>query len=1235
MSESESILALNEMLNSINLANFDAENDDNDDILIHPSAVKTIPLEYQIEDIEVKAHLEYVDKLDNSEKIYAIADGGADCCITGLNARIVHYTGRNATLIGYDPATTKSEKTPIVTADLKVMAHNGIPVILRIHETPYNHGSPITLLSEYQIREFGLIIDSVATKHKLSNDRHGTQRLVLNDYVHIPFVDRGGLMGFEILPYIEGDDEIYDIIQITDSAMWKPMRFRLEETNEELTISKIDSQSTPQPDLSHQSLSPASIQWTTLFQDNNNNNIHSNPTSNQDECLFTPNDFDSNIIDIPNVYQLISHLRVEDLSFLDNSDNITNIHANLIKAWHRVIHKDIDPKKVQPFLGYRPLEIIKKTLECTTQLARMQIKFPLQKHHKARFPWMNVYRLDEAVSVDPFFSNCKSVGKGFTGAYLFMGCTSRYFNIYGFKSHNRNFPAILKDFYRYEGAPSILRTDNGKDLTSGEVKQILREYKTKDQFSEAYNPQQNPVESGGVRWLKNAIHVLLDRTGAPEFTWFLAAEYLCGIHNILWCKYHDNTPYRIRKGVTPDISVYLMFTFWERILYLDHENSFPESKERSGYWVGVAENVGDALTFYIFDDQSRQILARSVVRPFNQNNRVKWNPDFDTTTENKSMKSSESKLNNTTPRAPPILKHYKVDNGPENFHPRKIPEYDPNILVSPLLPDDPYSGKFLLQLTNHPMPINDLILYPETVAKKSYKDIKYPKIFNPPEIIDEIEIKETVKLSDEALNDDKKPLRRSQRLKFPTEFRPSIMRKILLCNSALRGVQFIPNTYYANPIKSIKDLAEELFPSSTEFSPLNKTPKMEKLRVYHAYLDKINDELLEPSPYNDNWKVKNILNHSQRQTGMGEMEYFFKVQWENQETSQVTMDVLRLHDPWSVCCYGYKHNLLKAPGWEWAKFYLSSNDVLTDILRLNMAAKDTERTFKFGKEVPKSYKHALSIDHDGQWVESAKLELKQLFDYNTFEVLPMGIPVPKGYKRIPYHLVFDVKFDGRCKTRLVAGGHRAPPMSKEDSHSPVVGMDTVRLGFMIAALNKLLACAGDVGNAYLNARTKERVYIIAGPEFGDLEGRILLIIGALYGLQTSGAQFHEHLSAILRTLLFYPSKADPDLWMRKTADNTYEYIAKYVDDVICFAKDPLVIMKELEKHYTMKGVGKTMYNLGGDVETLSEDWNKENIYTAFSTKIYLERVLPNLAKLIGKEEIPKSKYLLIHLISLS
>ena len=63
-------------------------------------------------------------------------------------------------------------------------------------------------------------------------------------------------------------------------------------------------------------------------------------------------------------------------------------------------------------------------------------------------------------------------------------------------------------------------------------------------------------------------------------------------------------------------------------------------------------------------------------------------------------------------------------------------------------------------------------------------------------------------------------------------------------------------------------------------------------------------------------------------------------------------------------------------------------------------------------------------------------------------------PLPEGYKRIPYHIVFDVKFDGRHKARLVAGGNRTEP-PKEDIFSGVVSMEAVRLGFILAVLNDL------------------------------------------------------------------------------------------------------------------------------------------------------------------------------------
>lgn len=78
-----------------------------------------------------------------------------------------------------------------------------------------------------------------------------------------------------------------------------------------------------------------------------------------------------------------------------------------------------------------------------------------------------------------------------------------------------------------------------------------------------------------------------------------------------------------------------------------------------------------------------------------------------------------------------------------------------------------------------------------------------------------------------------------------------------------------------------------------------------------------------------------------------------------------------------------------------------------------------------------------------------------------------------------------------------------------------------------------------------------------------------------------------------------------------------------MDDVIAFSKDPMKIMKELEKHYVMKGVGKPQYYLGGDVVELDECWNKENIYLAFSAETYIRNCLPKLAKLCNKEQFPK------------
>jgi hypothetical protein len=112
--------------------------------------------------------------------------------------------------------------------------------------------------------------------------------------------------------------------------------------------------------------------------------------------------------------------------------------------------------------------------------------------------------------------------------------------------------------------------------------------------------------------------------------WYYAIKYIAEIHERTadFSLPNQITPYEMGTGITPDISAYLQFTFWERVIWLDNEEKWPASKERNGYWLGVCHNVGDHLTYYILDDQSKQVVCRSVVCPYNCNKNAVWDSCF-------------------------------------------------------------------------------------------------------------------------------------------------------------------------------------------------------------------------------------------------------------------------------------------------------------------------------------------------------------------------------------------------------------------------------------------------------------------------------------------------------------------------------------------------------------------------------------------------------------------------------
>ena len=137
-----------------------------------------------------------------------------------------------------------------------------------------------------------------------------------------------------------------------------------------------------------------------------------------------------------------------------------------------------------------------------------------------------------------------------------------------------------------------------------------------------------------------------------------------------------------------------------------------------------------------------------------------------------------------------------------------------------------------------------------------------------------------------------------------------------------------------------------------------------------------------------------------------------------------------------------------------------------------------------------------------------------------------------GYQKIKCHFVFDVKLgeNFRRKARLVAGGHTTDPPSSL-TYSSVVSRDSVRILLLIASLNDLDILACDIQNAYLTAECREKIYTIAGPEFGSEEGSTMIVKMALYGLKSSGAAFRSKLANVIYDLEYRPSMADPDVWI--------------------------------------------------------------------------------------------------------
>ena len=146
-------------------------------------------------------------------------------------------------------------------------------------------------------------------------------------------------------------------------------------------------------------------------------------------------------------------------------------------------------------------------------------------------------------------------------------------------------------------------------------------------------------------------------------------------------------------------------------------------------------------------------------------------------------------------------------------------------------------------------------------------------------------------------------------------------------------------------------------------------------------------------------------------------------------------------------------------------------------------AKQKMNTVKinFEMNIPHENEETMMFDSDNgnkNWKDAELLELKQIYNFNTFEYLgPVNeARIPPGHTKIQVHLIYDYKQCGIYKARMVDSGNRTGP-NIYTYYSSVISLHSMHTVVFLYEMNNIDTCTGDISNPYLTTGTTEKIEI--------------------------------------------------------------------------------------------------------------------------------------------------------------
>ena len=260
------------------------------------------------------------------------------------------------------------------------------------------------------------------------------------------------------------------------------------------------------------------------------------------------------------------------LVILDDTPQISQTH-NLLVDKHTFHQRPIYYDKLRPYLGWVNSDIVKQTIDWTTQWGVALDSFSM-KRLKSRNSALNVARRHEFVATDTMFSGRPAVDSGVKQVQDFVGRDSLVADVYPIKS-DKQVVDTLEDNIRRRGAMDKLLSDSAKTEISKNVMDNLSAYHISNWHSEPYHRNQNPAE-WRYRTIMSWTNTVRNRSGAHANCWLLCMISACYFLNHIVCgALNGSISLLVSYGITPDISIMMFYIFYQPVFYATHDQHFP------------------------------------------------------------------------------------------------------------------------------------------------------------------------------------------------------------------------------------------------------------------------------------------------------------------------------------------------------------------------------------------------------------------------------------------------------------------------------------------------------------------------------------------------------------------------------------------------------------------------------------------------------------------------------------